>query len=75
MRQNTVFSTKNTKNLSPLPKPLHREGTPPPTPHLPRYLRRLDLLHAEILGTPLYADIVLVESQNCQTSLQNFSKL
>ena len=59
MRQNTVFSTKNTKNLSPLPKPLHREGTPPPTPHLPRYLRRLDPLHAEILGTPLYADIVL----------------
>jgi len=43
MRQNTVFSTKNTKTF------LGR-GTTPPQTHLPR---RLDPVYAEILGTPL----------------------
>ena len=56
MRQNTVFSTKNTKNFlgrghSPSPDlSPSGEGTPFSTPHPPR---RLDPLHAEILGTPL----------------------
>jgi len=69
MRQNTVFSTKNTKNFlgrghSPSPDlSPSGEGTPFSTPHPPR---RLDPLHAEILGTPLVAlYTVLVSHSAC----------
>jgi len=49
MRQNTVFSTKNAK------KNFWGGAQPPPHNSPPRRLRRLDPLHAEILGTPLLA--------------------
>ena len=50
MRQNTVFTAKNTIGERQTPPQLgggHPSPPPPPT-------RRLDPLHAEILGTPLH---------------------
>jgi len=60
MRQNTVFSTNNTKKIpssggaQPLLRPLPSgEGDTPYAHPTPQRLWRLDPLHAEILGTPL----------------------